>query len=93
MNERRHERGVKAELQVNQPWITLGKSERREIDDAQRIGQSDEGEERIDRERARPAELNQDRRAEQQRADHDTRCNQRREAGSQMHFSLVVVGG
>ena len=69
---------------VGQPQLAVHEPERRQIHNAQGIGQPDQKEERVDRKRPRPIQLNQDRPAEQQRADNDPDGYQRREPGAQL---------
>src|SRR5687768_10943901 len=73
--------------------MALDEAERRQVDDAQRVGQTDQEEERIDGERARLIDLDQDRPAEQQRADDEANRNQPEEARAQLHgypVSLLI---
>jgi hypothetical protein len=59
--------------------MAVDEAEGRQIRKAQRVGRPDQEKERVDGERAGPAELNENRPAEQQRPDDDPDRDQRGE--------------
>ena len=87
-DEPRDQQRIDAELQVRQPRVSIDEPERREIHDAQRVGQADQEEERINRKRARAVQLNQDRRAEQQRADDNADGDEPRQPRAKIQSGL-----
>ena len=91
MNERRDDDGVDGELQIDQPAMILGKAERRQIDDAQAVGQANEKEERVNGKRSGAAQLNEHRPSQQQRTGNDADGDQREQTRTQVHPVILLI--
>ena len=68
-DEARDDQRVARELDVDDPSVALGPFQRERPEDVQRVGDADEEEQRLAGEGPRRGELDEDGRAEQQRAD------------------------
>src|SRR5207244_1171166 len=64
---------------------------RPEVHHADRVGQPDEEEERVDRERARPVDQHENSRSEQQRTDNEANRDERREPRPEIHRHPVSL--
>ncbi len=84
VDERRNDNRVAHQLDVNQPTVLLRVPEQQHVDDRQRVREADQEKERIDRQRSRRLNLNQNRRAEQQRDDRSAAANQPQQAAAEI---------
>src|SRR5439155_3228279 len=82
VNERGDEKRIDAKLRVGDPRMPIDNPQRPEVQDTERVGDPDQKEERVDGKRTGPVDLNENRRAEQQRADDDTDGDERRQTRS-----------
>src|SRR6266496_939007 len=91
MNEGRDDEGVRRELQIDQPPMVLRVAQRCQVDDAQAVGQPNEKEERVNRERARTAQLDEHRPSQQQRAGNNTDGDEREQPRTQVHPVILLI--
>jgi hypothetical protein len=95
VDERRDDDRVAGQLHVDEPAVLLGVAQQQDVKDGQRVGQADQKEEGINRQRSRRLNLDQNRRPEQERDDRGAAANQPQESATEIrsHFSWFKVQG
>ena len=84
-HDRRHDERVGRQLHVHQPPVVLGVTQGQRVERGEGVGEADQVEERIDGERARIVDLDQNGRAEQQGDGRGARRDQPQQLPSNRH--------
>ena len=91
MDECRDDERIHGKLQINQPAVVLSEPQRRQVEDVQPVGEPNQEEERVNGKRARAAQLNENRPAQQKSAGDDPDRDERKETRAQVHPVILLI--